>query len=108
MSRVSPVAEFQTWLSRFLPGLGEEEGLTPVNVSDRSDSKIAHLDGLNLSRAWNLLIIANAIDDQRRAGHLRDIADRHLEASLPFVTDEHYAGSHWLGSFAIYALTRKR
>jgi hypothetical protein len=106
MSRVMPETEFQPWLRQFLPGLGEVEGLIPANVSDRSDPKIAHLDGLNLSRAWNLLIIANAIDDERQAGLLRATADRHLEASLPFVTDEHYVGSHWLGSFAIYALTR--
>ncbi|MDJ0918090.1 MAG: DUF2891 domain-containing protein [Woeseiaceae bacterium] len=108
MSRVMPGAEFQPWLSRFLPGLGEANGLIPADVSDRSDPKIAHLDGLNLSRAWNLLIIANAIDNQAQAGRLRDTADRHLDASLPFVTDEHYEGSHWLGSFAIYALTRDR
>lgn len=108
MSRVMPQTEFQSWLSQFLPSLGEVEGLLPANVSDRSDPKIAHLDGLNLSRAWNLLIIANAIDNERQASQLRATADRHLEASLPFVTDEHYVGSHWLGSFAIYALTRGR
>lgn len=108
MSRVMPKSEFRAWLSRFLPGLGEVEGLRPANVSDRSDPKIAHLDGLNLSRAWNLLIIANAMDDARQAERLRATANRHLEASLPFVTDEHYVGSHWLGSFALYALTRPR
>ena len=108
MARVMPRADFRRWLGRFLPTLAEVEGLLPVNVSDRSDPKIAHLDGLNLSRAWNLLLIANAIDDPKQAELLRRAADRHLEASLPFVTDEHYVGSHWLGSFAIYALTRKR
>ena len=108
MSRVMSGSEFQPWLSRFLPSLAEADGLVPADVSDRSDPKIAHLDGLNLSRAWNLLIIANVIDDQRQTGQLRGIADRHLDASLPFVTDEHYEGSHWLGSFAIYALTRER
>jgi len=108
MSRVMPRAEFVAWLGAFLPDLGDGDGLSPANVSDRSDPKIAHLDGLNLSRAWNLLIIANAIDDETQAGRLRASADRHLDASLPFVTDEFYVGSHWLGSFAIYALTRPR
>ncbi len=106
MSRVMPAVDFQAWLSAFLPSLGD--GLSPADVSDRSDPKIAHLDGLNLSRAWNLLIIANAIDDAGLAEQLRTNADEHLAASLPFVTDEFYVGSHWLGSFAMYALTRPR
>lgn len=108
MSRVLSEAEFKAWFEGFLPGLNDVDALPPADVSDRSDPKIAHLDGLNLSRAWNLLIIANAIDDVRQAETLREMADRHLEASLPFVTDEFYVGSHWLGSFAIYALTRNR
>lgn len=108
MSRVMSRADFKTWFERFLPGFRNVDALQPANVSDRSDPKIAHLDGLNLSRAWNLLIIANAIDDGRQAETLREMADRHVAASLPFVTDEFYVGSHWLGSFAIYALTRDR
>ena len=67
MSCVMPKARFQTWLGKFLPGLLDVEGLLPAEVSDRSDPKIAHLDGWNLSRAWNLLIIANAIDDKRQS-----------------------------------------
>jgi hypothetical protein len=112
MSRVMSRAAFAAWLADFLPRLAQSnpdgEGLVPANVSDRSDPKIAHLDGLNLSRAWNLLIIASALDDPEQATRLRAAADRHLGASLPFVSDEHYVGSHWLGSFAIYALTRPR
>ncbi|MEM8547429.1 MAG: DUF2891 domain-containing protein [Pseudomonadota bacterium] len=108
MSRVMPAAVFKTWLQGFLPSLEKDIGVQPVDVSDRSDPKIAHLDGLNLSRAWNLLIIANAIDDEHLAALLRRSADQHLAASLPFVTDEFYVGSHWLGSFALYALTRDR
>ena len=108
MSRVMSEAEFGAWFDEFLPGFDGVDALQPANVSDRSDPKIAHLDGLNLSRAWNLLIIANAIDDESQAKTLREMADRHLAASLPFVTDEFYVGSHWLGSFAIYALTRDR
>ena len=108
MSRVMQAAPFQAWLQGFLPSLEEDIGIQPVDVSDRSDPKIAHLDGLNLSRAWNLLVIANAIDDERLTAQLRRGADQHLAASLPFVTDEFYVGSHWLGSFALYAMTRDR
>ncbi|MEO1118989.1 MAG: DUF2891 domain-containing protein [Pseudomonadota bacterium] len=108
MSRVLDDNAFEDWLAAFLPGLGRGNGLAPVDVSDRTDPKIVHLDGLNLSRAWNLLIIANTLSDATLAASLRQSADQHLAASLPFVTADHYVGSHWLGSFAIYALTRDR
>lgn len=106
MSRVMAPGDFRQWLDEFLPELAAVAGLTPVDVSDRSDPKIAHLDGLNLSRAWNLYVIAAALDDAELAVGLRVAARAHLDASLPFVTGDHYVGSHWLGSFAIYALTR--
>ncbi|MEL7025350.1 MAG: DUF2891 domain-containing protein [Pseudomonadota bacterium] len=108
MSRVLPTDQFENWLAEFLPALGEGAGLEPADVSDRTDPKIVHLDGLNLSRTWNLFVIANAVEDAEQAEALRSMADRHLAASLPFVTGDHYVGSHWLGSFAIYALTRPR
>lgn len=106
MARVMPDREYRSWLVSFLPVLGEPGSLEPANVSDRSDPKIVHLDGLNLSRAWNLYVIADELDDDERAQELRASADEHLEASLPHITSEHYEGSHWLGSFAVYALTR--
>jgi len=106
MARVLPDGEFKTWLAAFLPSLSDPESLLPANVSDRSDPKIVHLDGLNLSRAWNLYVIASELDDDHAARQLRDKATEHLAASLPHITSEHYEGSHWLGSFAIYALTR--
>ena len=108
MARVMPANDFRGWLRTFLPELTSLESLAPANVSDRSDPKIVHLDGLNLSRAWNLFVIANHINDEETAKRLRAKADEHLEASLPHVTSEHYEGSHWLGSFAVYALTRSR
>ena len=108
MSRVMSADAFQKWLTGFLPGLDDLGWFSPADVSDRSDPKIVHLDGLNLSRAWSLFVIANTLDDETLSDALRDKADEHLAASLPFVTDEHYVGSHWLGSFAIYALTRDR
>ena len=106
MARIMSKRDYETWLAAFLPSLATPNGLVPANVSDRSDAKIGQLDGLNLSRAWNLYVIADEIEDEKVSRHLRDTAARHLDASLPHITSEHYEGSHWLGSFAIYALTR--
>ena len=92
-------------VARFLPRLIEGEPatlFTPVRVSDRSDGKIAHLDGLNLSRAWCWRLLADGRRDELGAA-MRDIADRHLAASLPHVTGD-YMGEHWLASFAMLAL----
>lgn len=108
MARIMRDSAYRTWLGAFLPSLSNPASLRPAKVSDRSDPKIVHLDGLNLSRAWNLYVIANAVDDAALADQLRVTAARHLDASLPYITSEHYEGSHWLGSFAVYALTRKR
>jgi hypothetical protein len=108
MARVLPNGAYKTWLAAFLPTLSDPDSLLPANVSDRSDPKIVHLDGLNLSRAWNLYVIAGELDEDPVSRQLRDKAAKHLAASLPHITSEHYEGSHWLGSFAIYALTRDR
>ena len=80
--------------------------LTPAVVSDRSDPKIVHLDGLNLSRAACLWNIARAFpqDDPLRAA-LSGSAQRHAAASLPHVTSGDYAGEHWLASFAVWMLS---
>ena len=105
MSRLG--SDFAPWFDRFLPRLGAGEPATlfaPVSVSDRSDGKIAHLDGLNLSRAWcwRMLAAALADSDPRRLSMLA-AAERHLAASLPHVTGD-YMGEHWLASFALLAL----
>jgi hypothetical protein len=99
--------EFRAWLGRFLPRLdrGEPAALfAPAHVSDRSDGKIAHLDGLNLSRAWCWRGLARAwpAGDARRAAALA-AADRHLAAGLPHVAGD-YMGEHWLATFALLAL----
>jgi len=107
MARVMRPVEFRGWLAEFMPTLSDVDSLVPANVSDRSDPKIVHLDGLNLSRAWNLYVIAETLATSSGEG-LRAKASEHIEASLPHITSEHYEGSHWLGSFAIYALTRKQ
>jgi len=105
MQRVLPAADFRAWFAGFLPEI--ERGLpatlfTPCIVSDRSDGKIAHLDGCNLSRAWCWRGIAEALE-----GPVREIAlataDAHLAASLPHVAGD-YMGEHWLASFALLAM----
>ncbi|HQP21679.1 MAG TPA: DUF2891 family protein, partial [Phenylobacterium sp.] len=107
MSRVLG-ADFAAWFDGFLPDCAAEQPatpFTPATVSDRSDGKIAHLDGLNLSRAWCWRNIAAALDaeDPVRPVALA-AAERHLAASLPHVAGD-YMGEHWLASFAILALT---
>jgi Protein of unknown function (DUF2891) len=102
MQRLLPAAEFAPWLARFLPQLTAQEPaflFTPATVSDRSDGKIAHLDGLNLSRAWCLGSLARASG----AAHLAGVAQRHADAALPHLADT-YMGEHWLASFAVLAL----
>ena len=107
MRRVLPPDEFAEWFDAYLPRLSAREPATlflPARVSDRSDGKIAHLDGLNLSRAWCWREIASALtmDDPRRPVVLK-AADDHLDAALPHVTGD-YMGEHWLASFALLAL----
>ncbi len=104
MSRALDRGGFARWLHRVLPEGGWlETACQPVTVSDRSDGKIAHLDGLNLSRSWCLSEIAQSLGRGDRANRLRDLADRHLEAALPHVAGD-YMGEHWLASFALLAL----
>ena len=98
-----PEAEFRTWFAGFLPRLGQSQPaslFTPATVSDRRDGKIAHLDGLNLSRAWCWRALAEFTPDPEAA---RLAARAHIEASLPHVSGD-YMGEHWLASFAVLAL----
>jgi hypothetical protein len=124
MRRVLPQKEFASWLTEFMPQIpvvkeraadeSETDGLfntdwLRVAVSpDPSDPKLAHLDGLNLSRAWMLEGILSALpnNDPRRAV-LQATADAHRRAGLAAVTGEHYEGGHWLGSFAVYLTTQR-
>lgn len=106
MSRVLG-ADLADWFDAFLPhaAQGRPETLfTPATVSDRSDGKIAHLDGLNLSRAWCWRAIAGALPDGHPvAGPARETAVIHLAAALPHVAGD-YMGEHWLATFALLAL----
>jgi hypothetical protein len=105
MRRVLAPAGFGPWFDAFLPDLAKQKPATlfaPASVSDRSDGKIAHLDGLNLSRAWCWRGIASAVEGERKAIALQ-AADDHLAVALPQVTGD-YMGEHWLASFALLAL----
>ncbi len=109
MRRILPPREYSRWLTAFLPGIptnARADWLEPGVVTDRSDPKLAHIDGLNLSRAWMLEGIASGLpsNDRRRASLLA-AARAHAQASLPAVTGEHYEGGHWLGTFAVYLTT---
>ena len=104
MARTQP-AFFQIWFDQFLPRIAECQPatlFTPATVSDRSDGKIAHLDGLNLSRAWCWHSLAPLLPPEERA-IAESTADEHLAAAMPHLSGD-YMGEHWLASFALLAL----
>ncbi len=109
MRRVLRGKAFGEWLAAFLPGIERREPaslFTPATVSNRGDPFIVHLDGLNLSRAWCWRAIAAALpDDDPRAAIAGAAADLHREAGMAGVASGHYAGDHWLATFAVFALT---
>lgn len=105
MRRVLTSIEFENWIEQFLPQLKNRRFKLAVGrVSDRTDGKLVHLDGLNFSRAWCLYGIAQA---DPRYEHLNVIADKHLSHSLPAIMDGDYMGEHWLASFAVYAMLER-
>lgn len=130
MRRLLPSAEFARWLTAFLPA-STLRGLRPAEVSDRTDGKLVHLDGLNLSRAWMLFGIASALPDSNQPSasstvvavtwpttlpfpatitqplklELLRLAVAHRDAGLAALSSQSYEGGHWLGSFATYLLT---
>ena len=102
MRRILSEESFLAWAKDFLPNLSDTEYLLEVGrVSDRTDGKLVHLDGLNFSRAWVLKGLSNQYKDYE---HLGKIAKTHINFSLPNLVNDSYEGGHWLGSFAIYAL----
>ncbi len=105
MQRILPRKTFNNWFKKFLPKKKIKGLLYPADVSDRSDPKIVHLDGLNLSRAWCMYSILPAIDQKKKKRILTEAANRHLLATIPNIASEHYEGGHWLASFAVYALS---
>jgi len=104
MARAHP-ADFAAWFGHFLPGIAQRQPATlfePAIVSDRSDGKIAHLDGVNLSRAWCWRSIGRLLPDQEQS-IASQAADEHLAVALPHIAGD-YMGEHWLASFALLAL----
>jgi len=102
--KVLSPAKFKNWFDAFLPQLTKPSfTLETGRVSDRTDGKLVHIDGLNFSRAWCLYGIAESIPEY---SHLKQIASEHINYSLPSIVDDNYEGTHWLGTFALHALTQ--
>jgi hypothetical protein len=111
MRRILTAPEFAIWLGFFLPNIpfnGTGDWLMPGVVTDPADGKLAHLDGLNLSRAWMLEgIVSGLPSDDPRTDSLRSAANIHRQAGLRAVTGQYYEGGHWLGTFAVYLVTAR-
>ncbi len=111
LRRVLQREDFSEWLSEFLPGAGDRSlvrWLTPVVPPDRADGKFAHLDGLNLTRAWMLAGVISALPyEHPLLAPLEAAAAAHATAGLAGARGDEWMGTHWLGSFAIYLLTQR-
>jgi hypothetical protein len=109
MRRVMKPREFAAWFHKFLPGVAKGSPaalIQPAIVTDRSDPKLVHLDGLNLSRAWCMRSIAKALPETDPARQVLSVsAGKHAAAALAHVASGDYAGEHWLASFAVYLLS---
>jgi hypothetical protein len=106
MMKVLPKEEFISWLDAFLPGFRNNPSkyLSVAEVTDRSDGKLAHLDGLNFSRAWCLYELGNALENKK----MNDLANKHFNYSYTKMDSGEYAGAHWLASFALYAVLKSK
>jgi len=111
MRRVMKPREFATWFHRFLPGVAKGNPaalLQPATVTDRTDPKLVHLDGLNLSRAWCMRSIARVLPETDPARKVLSVsAEKHASAALAHVASGDYAGEHWLASFAVFLLSNE-
>ena len=109
MRRILPADDYAVWLSSFMPGIpadGSSEWLPLAVVTDPTDGKLAHLDGLNISRAWMLEGMSAGLPSwDARKQTLSNTATKHKSSGLAAVTGAHYEGGHWLGSFATYLQT---
>jgi hypothetical protein len=109
MRRILQPHDFADWFHAFLPSLAQNQPpslLHPAIVADRSDPKLVHLDGLNLSRGWCMRGILEALpEDCAQRSQLMASAHCHEQAGLAHVASGDYVGEHWLASFAVYLLT---
>jgi hypothetical protein len=108
--RILPSPEFADWLDGFVLSIPHDGSpwLKPARPADPADPKLGHLDGLNLSRAWMLNGIIGALPSgDPRIPSLQTTAEQHADAGLAAVTSDHYEGAHWIGTFAVYLLTRR-
>jgi len=104
MRRILTEEDFLTWMDQFLPELKKHDFKWDLAlVGDREDGQLVHLDGLNFSRAWVLFGLAEQYPEHY--GHLNGLAHEHVAYSFPNLMGDSYEGGHWLGSFAIYALS---
>jgi len=104
MAKVLTKNEFLHWITQFMPGLlsSPEKLMQPAEVTDRSDGQLAHMDGLNFSRAWCLYEIGTLLENQS----LIQLANDHFTVSYEQMGSGEYAGEHWLASFALYTLIK--
>ncbi|WP_036599217.1 DUF2891 domain-containing protein [uncultured Olleya sp.] len=102
MAKVLPKTDYISWLDQFLPGFRDQPSnyISTVEVVDKTDGKMAHLDGLNFSRAWCLNQIGQTLNNKK----MLTLANTHFNASYSKMDSGEYAGAHWLASFALYAL----
>ncbi len=108
MRRVLSTEDFTAWFHAFLPVLPESL-LKPAIVGDRSDPKLVHLDGLNLSRAWCMRNIVRALPSNDPGKKLlADASASHFSAGLSNVASGHYEGEHWLATFAVFMAATPR
>ena len=107
MRRILDPRSFNSWFDDFLDKKDLKTLMTPVDVSDRSDPKIVHLDGLNLSRASCFYGLASISANEKLKEQFQEAAHKHLSVTLPYVATENYEGTHWLGTFAVYALSAR-
>lgn len=109
MSRILRPEEFSAWFDRFLPAVAQgapAELFAPAVVSDPTDGQIAHLHGLNLSRAWAFIALADRLPaTDPRIPPMLEAAARHADASLPHVAGSHYMVEHWLAAYAVLLLS---
>ena len=108
MSKVLSADQFEYWFKKFLPKKKMKALIHPAEVSDRSDPKLVHLDGVNLSRAWCIYGLLPYVKKKKNRKLLTKAAEKHLNATVPYIASEYYEGTHWLASFAVYALAGVR